>query len=193
MDAVGLATLGIGRIGALAFRGARAARAAQVARNRGNVLAPRRPAGVPRGGRAGNRARSRRARRGAEAQRAEYLRMTTPDQRVALRQPGSWFASARQNVADNGWVNVLRSGGGSDAYQMSYYQQMAVQGNGGGRAAREIMVIDQITGNYRNFEGALAFYAATPLKDEVATWGGNLIDPMMPDQRLQDDVGGVLK
>jgi hypothetical protein len=76
---------------------------------------------------------------------------------------------------------------------MSYYQQMAVQGNGGGRAAREIMVIDQITGNYRNFEGALAFYAATPLKDGVATWGGNGIDPYLPDQRLQDDVGGVLK
>ena len=193
MDVVGLATLGVGRFGALALRGMRATRAAQVARNRASVLAPRRPAGTPRRGRAGNRARERRARQGREAQRSEYLNATTPDQRFALRDPRSWMNAARENVADNGWGNLLRSGGGSDAYQMSYYRSVAVQGEGGGRAAREILAIDHVTGGMTNFEGALSVVAATPLKDGVATWGGTLIDPLLPDQRLQDEVGGVLK
>ncbi|PFG41282.1 hypothetical protein ATJ97_3830 [Georgenia soli] len=193
MDVVGLATLGVGKIGVLALKGARASRAAQVARNRAGVLAPRRPAGTPRRGRAGNRARARRARQGQEAQRAEYLRATTPDRTAVLRDPRSWYDAARENVTDNGWGNLLRSGGGSDAYQMSYYRMVAAQGEGGGRAAREIIAIDNVTGAMTNFEGGLAVVAATPFKDGVATWGGNLLDPYLPDRRLQDDVGGVVK
>jgi len=193
MDVIGLATLGVGRIGAVALRGMRASRAAQVARSRANVLTPARPAGTPRGGRAGNRARARRAREGREAQRAEYLDSITPDSRVALREPRSWVSAARENVADNGWSGILRSGGGSDAYQMSYYQRMAIPGNGGGQAAREIVAIDTVNGALANAEGFVSIVAVTPFKDGVATWGGNLIDPYMPDRRLQDDVGGVMR
>jgi hypothetical protein len=193
MDVIGLATLGVGRIGAVALRGARASRAAQVARNRAGVLTPRRPAGSPRRGRAGNRARARRGREGREAQRAEYLDSVTPDTRVALRDPRSWVSAARENVADNGMSGLLRSGGGSDAYQMSYYQRMAIPGNGGGRAAREIVAIDTVNGALTNAEGFVSIVAVTPFKDGVATWGGNLMDPYLPDRRLQDDVGGVVK
>ncbi|MPV37179.1 DUF308 domain-containing protein [Georgenia subflava] len=186
-DVIGLATLGVGKIGALALRGVRASRATQVARNRASVLTPARPRGVPRRGRAGNRASRRRSRTGRERARQEYLDATTPP---TTRNP---FQSARQNVADNGWANVLRSGGGADAYQMSYYQRMAVQGQGGGQAADQLVRLQMLTGGWSNAEGAMSIYGTTGFANPVASWGGNVLDSMVGDQRQQDDVGGYLR
>lgn len=196
MDVFGLATLGAGRLLTSALRGARAARATQVANNRANVLAgpPARAGRTPRGrrpnhGRGANRARQERMERGRAQQRAEHARMTSAPE-VSLRNPRSLVDAARHNVATNGWRNVLLSGG-DDAYEMAYNNTLRAPGMGGGRAAAELDRIAIVIGGVDNAGTAMAVGDLFSVSNPVASWGGSVIDSVVPDQPRQDDVQAV--
>ena len=195
MDMVGLATLGVGKVVTTAMRGARASRTAQVAANRSSVLAPgravprgrRMPHGRPRpNGRARNRANRRRTAEGQRRQQAEYnAHMQAPSQ--SLLSPRSMIDAARHNINRNGWSNVLTAGGG-DAYQMSYYNSLRVAGEGGGQSAEALVRMGQVEGAISNASTVQSAYGATGLPDPAATWLGEGMDWVVPDQAFQDDV-----
>lgn len=197
-DVFGLATLGAGKLLALGMRGARAARVSRVAGNRSNVLAgppvprgTRMPHGRHRpGGKSRNKQRRQRMEQGRQAQAAEYSRMTTAPSWSVL-DPSSMLRAARHNVATNGWGNVIAAGGG-DAYQMSYYAAMRAPGMGGGRAAAELYSMSQVSGTLSNLSTVHTLWGAdlSGAPRPGATWLGEHIDAMVPDQGRQDDVVG---
>lgn len=197
MDVIGLATLGMGRIATSVLRGARASRATTVAANRAERLAPpfRRPGTRtapgrrPNHGRGVNRHRRQRMNEGRANQQAEYAQYTNAPN-VSLRNPSSMIDAARHNIATNGWRNVLMAGGG-DAYQMTYYNAMRTQGMGGGQAAEWLYRASLVTGGGENASTVFGATGFLPFDNPVASWGGSLVDAIVPDAPRQDDVMAV--